>query len=294
MRWCKSYYSINCMWSKNSQYLETYEEQLELILEEQRTCYSQYINILVIIQEHYYCQRRYVGVASRCLALGTVRPNFSVMSKSVGNILFGSPQSKQCTSCATTRRTTVSPSWIPGQPLRPEPNGRSWKSRPRRSMLLPTNLSGIKLSGSVQTLGSLPIAHIFMITCDFRGMWKPLTLQSSMAAWGSNSGATGRNLKVSFNTMFKYSNFSKSDSSTILSKPTTSSNSFWTFFITRGCLMSSESVHSIAVDDVSIAPTTMSYEEISLQKRHWLLYLFYYYYTWHKCKYMKNLMPIGT
>ncbi|KAG5611699.1 hypothetical protein H5410_022980 [Solanum commersonii] len=36
----------------------------------------------------------------------------------------------------------VTANCIPGQLLLPEPNGRSWKSRPRKSTLLPTNLSG--------------------------------------------------------------------------------------------------------------------------------------------------------
>ncbi|KAF1875871.1 hypothetical protein Lal_00006502 [Lupinus albus] len=58
----------------------------------------------------------------------------------------------------------------PGQPLLPDPNGISWKSRPRRSMLLPSNLSGQNFSGSAQALGSLIIAHAFIITLDFFGM----------------------------------------------------------------------------------------------------------------------------
>ncbi|KAF4371537.1 hypothetical protein G4B88_008252 [Cannabis sativa] len=50
---------------------------------------------------------------------------------------------------------------------------------------------------------------------------------------------------------------SRFDSSTILSIPTVVSSSFWSFFIVVGCLMSSDIVHSIAVDDVSIEPKSI-------------------------------------
>ncbi|KAF4397011.1 hypothetical protein G4B88_008857 [Cannabis sativa] len=60
--------------------------------------------------------------------------------------------------------------------------------------------------------------------------------------------------------------FSRSDSSTILSMPTVVSSSSWSFFIVVGFLMSSDIAHSMAVEDVSIAPTSMSYTHITKLK----------------------------
>ncbi|KAF4371536.1 hypothetical protein G4B88_008251 [Cannabis sativa] len=76
----------------------------------------------------------------------------------------------------------IRPSCIPGHPLLPDPNGRNPKSLPLKSMSLPKNLSGKNFSGSFQYSVSLPIVHVFMITREFWGMWKPLTVQSSMGA----------------------------------------------------------------------------------------------------------------
>lgn len=42
--------------------------------------------------------RRYVGTPNKCLTLGIVRPNFSLMSKSIGLVWGGSFQEKQCTN----------------------------------------------------------------------------------------------------------------------------------------------------------------------------------------------------
>ncbi|RDX86953.1 hypothetical protein CR513_31654, partial [Mucuna pruriens] len=90
------------------------------------------------------------------------------------------------------------------------------------------------------------------------GMKKSPTMQSSVDWCGISNGATGWSLMLSFITIPKYSNFSKSDSSTFLFIPTTLSNSIWTFFITFGFLSNSETVHSITVAEVSIAPTSIS------------------------------------
>ena len=82
-------------------------------------------------------------------------------------------------------------------------------------------------------------------------------MQSSLDWCAISNGATGCSLGLSFMTS-KYSNFSKSDSSTFLFIPTTLSNSIRSFFITLGFFSSSESVHSIDVAEVSIEPTNIS------------------------------------
>ncbi|RDX86952.1 hypothetical protein CR513_31653, partial [Mucuna pruriens] len=56
-------------------------------------------------------------------------------------------------------------------------------------------------------------------------MKKSPTMQSSVDWCGISNGATGCSLMLSFITISKYSNFSKSDSSTFLFIPTTLSNS---------------------------------------------------------------------
>lgn len=63
---------------------------------------------------------RQVGTASKWFLLGTVRPNLSVMSKSLGDKPNGSSQWKQWTNWATTCLTVTRPNWIPAHPLRPE------------------------------------------------------------------------------------------------------------------------------------------------------------------------------
>ena len=61
-------------------------------------------------------------MAHRWFALGVARPNASVMSNSSGNILLGSSQSKQCTSCATIclnlKRKTKVFRWVDIQQVR--------------------------------------------------------------------------------------------------------------------------------------------------------------------------------
>jgi hypothetical protein len=57
-----------------------------------------------------------------------------------------------------------------------------------------------------------------------------------------------------------YTNLFKFDSSTFLFILTTISNSFCTFYITLGFSSSSENVHSTVVEELSIEPTNISYE----------------------------------
>nr|GMC91323.1 ATP-dependent Clp protease ATP-binding subunit CLPT2, chloroplastic-like [Ipomoea batatas] len=60
--------------------------------------------------------------------------------------------------------------------------------------------------------------------------------------------------------MSKYLSFSRSDSSTILSMPTTSSNSFCSFSIAWGWRISSVIIHSIDVAVVSMEAEIMSFK----------------------------------
>jgi hypothetical protein len=66
------------------------------------------------------------------------------------------------------------------------------------------NLSGSKLSGSVQYLGSLPVAHAFTTTLVLTGISYPFISHFSLHSLGSNRGAGGCNLRVSLTTSFKY------------------------------------------------------------------------------------------
>ena len=83
-------------------------------------------------------------------------------------------------------------------------------------------------------------------------------ITSSLHSRGTTKGTTGCNLSVSFTTIFKKDNLSKSLSSTYLFIPTTCFSSCWSLFITLGCLKSSDMAHSNVVEDVSNAPPIMS------------------------------------
>uniref|UniRef100_A0A0A9BK53 Uncharacterized protein n=1 Tax=Arundo donax TaxID=35708 RepID=A0A0A9BK53_ARUDO len=58
----------------------------------------------------------------------------------------------------------ASPCVMPGHILLPAPNGVYSKSLPRKSILLPSNLSGLNSSASSQNLLSLAIAQTFTNT----------------------------------------------------------------------------------------------------------------------------------
>ncbi|KAF4404936.1 hypothetical protein G4B88_006322 [Cannabis sativa] len=69
------------------------------------------------------------------------------MSISVSIIPSGNFQSKPHNRLASVRSTIVSAITIPGQPLRPPPNGKYSNCCPLKSMGLSTNLSGKNSSG---------------------------------------------------------------------------------------------------------------------------------------------------
>ncbi|KAJ0901553.1 hypothetical protein HanPSC8_Chr08g0326681 [Helianthus annuus] len=58
--------------------------------------------------------------------------------------------------------------------------------------------------------------------------------------------------------MCRYLNLVKSDSSTIILSPTIVFNSFCSSFITLGCLIRTDRIHSMDVLAVSMAPATIS------------------------------------
>ncbi|CAA6674002.1 unnamed protein product [Spirodela intermedia] len=97
-------------------------------------------------------------------------PPASFVSKSSGCIPSGSSQSKQCRRFARVSSTPVTPRFIPGQILRPDEKGMYWKSCPLKWRSLSSKRSGQNTSGSFQNLGSLIIAHTFVITVVLAGI----------------------------------------------------------------------------------------------------------------------------
>ncbi|XP_020092520.1 uncharacterized protein LOC109713018 [Ananas comosus] len=93
-----------------------------------------------------------------------VMPGASSISISSLVIPSGNLQSKQYTRFASASSTIDTAKLIPGQILRPAPNGISSKSRPLKSKELPMNLSGRNSSGFAQDSGSRQIAQALMIT----------------------------------------------------------------------------------------------------------------------------------
>ncbi|KAF4391216.1 hypothetical protein G4B88_016526 [Cannabis sativa] len=179
-------------------------------------------------------------------------PNNSVISKSSWLIIsLGSFQSKWYNKNASGSSTLISPNDIPGHILLPTPNGIYSKLFPLKSILLSRNLSGIKLSGSVQYLGSLPIAHALT-------MILPLITHFSLLSLGSNNGEEGCNLRVSFTIDFKYFKSLIPVSSTMPFLLNTCLTSSCAFFITLGFLIISAIAQSTIVADVSVPAVKMS------------------------------------
>nr|GMD41320.1 RNA polymerase, subunit H/Rpb5, conserved site-containing protein [Ipomoea batatas] len=91
-------------------------------------------------------------------------PTISVMSN-VSAVIPGMKfQSKWYSMCAKGATVLTKPSASPGHILLPEPKGKNSKWFPMKSIELLSNLSGIKLSGFSQYLGSLAKAHAFINT----------------------------------------------------------------------------------------------------------------------------------
>ncbi|KAF4384311.1 hypothetical protein F8388_004544 [Cannabis sativa] len=161
------------------------------------------------------------------------------MSKSSCFIPLGSFQSKWYNKYARGSSTFISPNDMPGHILLPAPNGMYSKLFPLKSIELSRNLSGIKLSGSVQYLGSLPIAHALTTILVFTD------------SLGSNNGTGECSLKVSLTIDFKYLMLVTSASSTLPFLLNTFLTSSCAFFIIPGFLTSSAIAQSIVVADVS-------------------------------------------
>ncbi|WVY94060.1 hypothetical protein V8G54_033148 [Vigna mungo] len=147
---------------------------------------------------------------------------------------------------------------MPGQILLPPPNGINAKSAPLKSIPLLRNLSGLKLSASVQHSAFLPIAQALIITLVLEGISYPLISHLSLLSLGTNNGTGGCNLNVSLIMDFKYISFCNSVSSTYPFLSYTFLTSACTFSITLGFLINSDIAHSTVEDEVSPPPTNMS------------------------------------
>uniref|UniRef100_A0A7C9F8V6 Uncharacterized protein n=1 Tax=Opuntia streptacantha TaxID=393608 RepID=A0A7C9F8V6_OPUST len=114
----------------------------------------------------------------------------------------------------TTRIAKLSP----GQLLLPAPKGIILN--PILCPSTPSNLSGLKLEGTSQILGSFCIAHRFSCNIVPRGTRYPPTTQSSEDSWGTKFGAAGYIRSVSVMMHRRYGRWLRSDSSSNLSLPT--------------------------------------------------------------------------
>lgn len=145
-----------------------------------------------------------VAIAQRGDAFFRVTPKLSAMS-SVPSLSTsaGSLHLNWFNNDARTRCTILLASGIPGQILRPAPNGMSSKSPPLKSVGLPRNRSGINFSGSGQTSPSRPIAHTFTSTRAPLGIVWPIARVAASARRGNSSGTGGCSRKVSFTTAWR-------------------------------------------------------------------------------------------
>lgn len=118
-------------------------------------------------------------------------------------------------------------------------------------------LSGWKIDGFSQTIGSLWIFCAFMIKRVPAGTWYPETLQSSIASRGAKKAPAGYKRRVSLMMAWRYTRFCVSDSSTSRSLPTGWSNSSCAFFNTWPLFKSKQMAH-VRVPDVVLLPPRMS------------------------------------
>ncbi|XBI04514.1 hypothetical protein VPH35_132800 [Triticum aestivum] len=155
-----------------------------------------------------------VACNHRSLFLFAVIPNADdggmqpqVISKS-SSVPPGSSQSKWKRRLASASSMTASPNVIPGQILRPAPNGTSSKSAPRKSTAAAapsSNLSGRNSSASgPQLASSRPMAHTLTSTMAPCGTSYPRTRRGSRHSRGRSSGATACSRSVSLITLRKY------------------------------------------------------------------------------------------
>lgn len=116
----------------------------------------------------------------------------------------------------------------------------------------------MKLSGSVQYSGSLPIAHALTMSVALVGISNPLISHFSLHYLGSSIGTGGCNRSVSLITSFKNFISSMPDSSTFPFLLKTSLTSICAFFISFGFFIISHIAQSIVVADVSLPAVKMS------------------------------------
>jgi hypothetical protein len=135
-----------------------------------------------------------VVCSHRSVFLLAVIPSPSAMSRSSGTAPPGSAQSKWKRRLARPSSMTARPSAMPGQILRPAPNGTNSKFVPLKSTsaLTPpsSNLSGLNSSASGPQLAeSRPIAQAFTSTMAPLGTSYPRTPRVS--SWHSRGRSSG-------------------------------------------------------------------------------------------------------
>ncbi|KAK8983827.1 hypothetical protein V6N11_009611 [Hibiscus sabdariffa] len=171
---------------------------------------------------------------------------------SLGDIPPSSSQSKEFIRDPNIKCNIRLAKGSPGHIRRPAPNGMSPKSLPLTSISDPKNLSGVKLVGFSQMLGSQPMAHTLTNTCEPSGTLKPKRSASEPALRGSNSGTTGCNRKVSLIIACKYGKRFMSHSSIGFPLLIACSSSFLALSKTWGFRSTSAIAHSIVLDVVSV------------------------------------------
>uniref|UniRef100_A0A0A9CB14 Uncharacterized protein n=1 Tax=Arundo donax TaxID=35708 RepID=A0A0A9CB14_ARUDO len=76
--------------------------------------------------QSYEARVLHLGTRTRGTRRGVVSPGASPMSRSAGRMPAGSSQSKWRTRLTSASSTTGNAKLMPGQILRPAPNGMSW------------------------------------------------------------------------------------------------------------------------------------------------------------------------
>lgn len=184
------------------------------------------------------------------------------MSKASCFIPLGSFQSKWYNNITSGKLNIGTAESYSRHIHRPEPNAMYSKLFTWKFIEESRNLSRIKLSGSVQYFGSLPMAYASIMSLALDGISNQLILRFSLHSFGNHTEPGGCNLRVSLITSFRNCNSSMPVSSTFPFLLKTSLTSPWTLFGTLGFFIISDSALSMAMADESVPAAKMSWNWI--------------------------------
>lgn len=161
---------------------------------------------------------------------------------------------------ANHKWTVAKPNALPGQTLRPDPNGASLRSEPMIDTSSSMNLVGLKAHGSSHMVGSWVMAHMLTIAVVPAGILTLSTWTSWIAKRAHESrGPGGWSRSTSLTMAWRKGRCWRSESWTRLGLvPMHKSSSSWAFAWISWCRTILAMIHSRSVATVSAPLKTVS------------------------------------